>query len=135
MGKRRNRLLQQLAGDSSHALGHHDHTLAPDVEHGIQGPGVFGNVFQLRRVACLTRSRSTPDHCDAHPELRMRCRLKHFSGPLIEAFSLCGSWCSWMHSDSLKQLPNFFDLVAFGFFARVRPMAAPLLILDGDFNA
>jgi hypothetical protein len=40
-----------------------------------------------------------------------------------------------MHSDSFKQLPNFFDLVAFGFFSWVRPMAAPLLILDCDFDA
>lgn len=40
-----------------------------------------------------------------------------------------------MYSDSFKQLPDFFDLVAFGFLARMRSMTPPLFILDGDFDA
>ncbi len=40
-----------------------------------------------------------------------------------------------MYSDSFKQLPNFFDLVTFGLLAGVGSMAAPLLLLDGDFDA
>jgi Ni,Fe-hydrogenase I cytochrome b subunit len=40
-----------------------------------------------------------------------------------------------LFSDSFKQLPDFFYLVAFGLFAWVRAMAAPLLALDGYFDA
>jgi hypothetical protein len=40
-----------------------------------------------------------------------------------------------LFSDSLKQLPDFFYLVAFGLFAWVRAMAAPLLSLDAYFHA
>jgi hypothetical protein len=40
-----------------------------------------------------------------------------------------------LFSDSLKQLADFFDLVAFGLFAWVRAMAAPLLALDAYFDA
>jgi hypothetical protein len=40
-----------------------------------------------------------------------------------------------LFSDSLKQLADFFDLVAFGLFACVRAMAAPLLALDAYFDA
>jgi hypothetical protein len=40
-----------------------------------------------------------------------------------------------LFSDSLKQLPDFFDLVAFGLFAWVRAMAAPLLTLDAYLDA
>jgi len=40
-----------------------------------------------------------------------------------------------MYSDSFEQLPDFFNLVAFGFLARVRAMASPLFIIDCDFDA
>jgi len=40
-----------------------------------------------------------------------------------------------LFSDSLKRLPDFLKLVAFGLFALVRAMAAPLLTLDGYFDA
>jgi hypothetical protein len=40
-----------------------------------------------------------------------------------------------MHSDSFKQLPDFFDLIAFGLLAGMWAMTSPLFILDCDFDA
>ena len=40
-----------------------------------------------------------------------------------------------MDSDTFKQLPSLFNLVAFGFFARVGAVTAPLFALQDDLDA